>query len=92
MSHDHLKSFIEGAFEHASDVNAGTKGAVRDGVEEVLGLLDKGELRVAEKVDGSWIVNQWVKKAILLSFRLNDQRKMDGGPDGSSWCFEPGCS
>ena len=85
MSHDHLKSFIEGAFEHASDVNAGTKGAVRDGVEEVLGLLDKGELRVAEKVDGSWIVNQWVKKAILLSFRLNDQRKMDGGPDGSSW-------
>ena len=66
MSHDHLKNFIDGAFEHASDINSDTKGVVRDGVEEVLDLLDKGELRVAEKVNGDWVVNQWVKKAILL--------------------------
>jgi 2,3,4,5-tetrahydropyridine-2-carboxylate N-succinyltransferase len=85
MSHDHLKNFIDGAFEHASEINSDTKGVVRDGVEEVLDLLDKGELRVAEKIDGDWVVNQWVKKAILLSFKLNDQKRMDGGPDGSSW-------
>jgi len=85
MSYDHLKNFIDGAFDHASEISPDTKGVVRDGVEEVLALLDKGELRVAEKVDGAWIVHQWVKKAILLSFRLNDPHKMDGGPDGSSW-------
>ena len=56
MSHDHLKNFIDGAFEHASDINPDTKGVVRDGVEEVLDLLDKGELRVAEKVNGDWVV------------------------------------
>jgi 2,3,4,5-tetrahydropyridine-2-carboxylate N-succinyltransferase len=85
MSYDHLKSFIDGAFEHASEIKPDTKGVVRDGVEEVLNLLDKGELRVAEKINGEWVVHQWVKKAILLSFRLNDPHKMDGGPDGSSW-------
>ncbi len=85
MSYDHLKNFIDGAFEHASEITPDTKGVVRDGVEEVLDLLDKGELQVAEKGDGGWVVNQWVKKAILLSFRLNDPHRMDGGPDSSSW-------
>ena len=55
MSYDHLKSFIDGAFEHASEIKPDTKGVVRDGVEEVLNLLDKGELRVAEKIDGEWV-------------------------------------
>jgi 2,3,4,5-tetrahydropyridine-2-carboxylate N-succinyltransferase len=85
MTHEHLKSFIESAFEHAADINAKTKGVVRDAVEETLDLLDKGEARVAEKIDGSWVVNQWLKKAILLSFRLNDPQKIDGGPEGGAW-------
>jgi 2,3,4,5-tetrahydropyridine-2,6-dicarboxylate N-succinyltransferase len=85
MTHEHLKSFIESAYEHAGDINAKTKGVVRDAVEETLDLLDKGEARVAEKIDGAWVVNQWLKKAILLSFRLNDPQKVDGGPAGGAW-------
>ena len=86
MTHDHLKSFIESAFEHAGDISSKTKGVVRDAVEEALDLLDKGEARVAEKIDGQWVVHQWLKKAILLSFRLNDPQKVDGGPEGGAWC------
>jgi 2,3,4,5-tetrahydropyridine-2,6-dicarboxylate N-succinyltransferase len=85
MTHDHLKTFIDGAFDHASEITPDTKGVVRDAVEEVLNLLDKGELRVAEKVGGEWIVHQWLKKAILLSFRLHDPHKIDGGAGDSSW-------
>src|SRR5215467_14356074 len=85
MTHEHLKSFIESAYEHASEINTKTKGVVRDAVEETLCLLDKGEARVAEKIDGQWVVNQWLKKAILLSFRLNDPTKIDGGPAGGAW-------
>jgi 2,3,4,5-tetrahydropyridine-2-carboxylate N-succinyltransferase len=85
MTHDHLKTFIDGAFDHASEITPDTKGVVRDAVEEVLNMLDKGELRVAEKIGGAWTVHQWLKKAILLSFRLHDPHKIDGGPDGSSW-------
>jgi 2,3,4,5-tetrahydropyridine-2-carboxylate N-succinyltransferase len=85
MTHEHLKSFIDSAYEHATDINSKTRGVVRDAVEETLDLLDKGEARVAEKIDGKWVVNQWLKKAILLSFRLNDPHKMDGGPDGGAW-------
>jgi 2,3,4,5-tetrahydropyridine-2,6-dicarboxylate N-succinyltransferase len=85
MSYDHLKSFIDGAFDHASEITPDTKGVVRDAVEEVLNLLDKGELRVAEKVGSEWVVHQWLKKAILLSFRLHDAHKIEGGPADSSW-------
>jgi 2,3,4,5-tetrahydropyridine-2-carboxylate N-succinyltransferase len=85
MSHEHLKSFIESAFEHASEITPKTKGVVRDAVDEALGLLDKGEVRVAEKVGGGWTVHQWLKKAILLSFRLNDPTRIDGGPGGAAW-------
>jgi 2,3,4,5-tetrahydropyridine-2-carboxylate N-succinyltransferase len=85
MTHDHLKSFIESAYEHAGDISPKTKGVVRDAVEETLELLDKGEARVAEKIDGQWVVHQWLKKAILLSFRLNDPQKVDGGPEGGAW-------
>ncbi len=85
MTHEHLKNFIDSAFEHAAEITPKTDGVVRDAVDETLDLLDKGEVRVAEKVDGQWAVHQWLKKAILLSFRLNDPRKMDGGPDGSAW-------
>src|SRR6187551_2944888 len=85
MTHDHLKSFIESAYDHAGDISSKTKGVVRDAVEEALDLLDKGEARVAEKIDGQWVVHQWLKKAILLSFRLNDPQKVDGGPEGGAW-------
>ena len=85
MTHDHLKSFIESAYDHAGDISSKTKGVVRDAVEETLDLLDKGEARVAEKIDGQWVVHQWLKKAILLSFRLNDPQKVDGGPEGGAW-------
>jgi len=85
MTHDHLKTCIDSAYEHAVEITPETKGVVRDAVEEVLDLLDKGELRVAEKRDGSWIVHQWLKKAILLSFRLNEPHKIDGGPGDGAW-------
>ncbi len=85
MTYDHLKTFIDGAFDHATEISTDTKGVVRDAVEEVLDLLDKGELRVAEKIDNEWVVHEWLKKAILLSFRLHDPHRMGGGPEDSSW-------
>jgi 2,3,4,5-tetrahydropyridine-2-carboxylate N-succinyltransferase len=56
---------------------------VRAVVEEALALLDAGKVRVAEKIDGEWVVNQWLKKAVLLSFRLNDNVVIDGGAGGA---------
>ena len=85
MTHEHLKSFIESAHEHIADINPKTRGVVRDAVEETLDLLDKGEVRVAEKIDGIWVVHEWLKKAILISYRLEDSRKIDGGPGGGAW-------
>ena len=67
-----LKKIIEDAFENRDQINAQTKGEVRDSVDETLNQLDTGTIRVCEKNDNDWIVNQWIKKAILLSFRLND--------------------
>ena len=59
---------------------------MREAVEEALSLLDSGAERVAEKqADGTWQVNQWLKKAVLLSFRLNDMEAIAGGPDGAHW-------
>jgi 2,3,4,5-tetrahydropyridine-2-carboxylate N-succinyltransferase len=78
-----LKSTIEAAWETRDQVTSSTKGAVRDAVEAALELLDKGEARVAEKISGEWTVNQWLKKAVLLSFRLSDMGLISGGPAGS---------
>ncbi len=72
MSQADLKDTIETAFEARDTVNTATKGAIRDAVEDALNLLDTGQARVAEKKGDEWIVNQWLKKAVLLSFRLND--------------------
>jgi 2,3,4,5-tetrahydropyridine-2-carboxylate N-succinyltransferase len=80
-----LRPIIETAFEAAAEVSPKTKGEVRDAVETTLSLMDRGELRVAEKADGCWQVNEWVKKAILLSFRLEDSDKISGGPGDGSW-------
>ena len=87
--HD-LEMIIDAAFEDRANIDASTQGEVRDAVETALALLDCGKLRVAEKIEGasgpgSWKVNQWLKKAVLLSFRLNDMAAISGGPGGASW-------
>jgi len=75
-----LENIINEAFENRAQISPGAVGAeVREAVEEALRLLDSGAARVAEKKDGGWAVNQWLKKAVLLSFRINDNRVMDGG-------------
>jgi len=86
MSHAELVKTIEQAFEARDSVGPTTKGPVREAVEAALDLLDRGVVRVAERrADGSWQVNQWQKKAVLLSFRLNDMSVIDGGAGGAAW-------
>jgi 2,3,4,5-tetrahydropyridine-2-carboxylate N-succinyltransferase len=86
MSHSELVRTIDDAFENRNDVGLSTKGPVRDAVEQALDLLDRGEARVAEKgANGAWQVNQWLKKAVLLSFRLNDMSVIPGGPGRAVW-------
>ncbi|WP_435104703.1 2,3,4,5-tetrahydropyridine-2,6-dicarboxylate N-succinyltransferase [Arhodomonas sp. AD133] len=77
---DKLKSLIEEAFDNRADIHpdAGLP-ELRDAVERALEMLDRGEARVAEKIDGEWRVNEWLKKAVLLSFRLNDNQVMRTG-------------
>lgn len=82
QSQNNIQSVIEQAWEDRANVTLETQGAVRDAVDETLTALDNGSLRVCEKHDDGWTVNQWAKKAILLSFRLNDMALMDGGPAG----------
>jgi len=86
MSHADLAQTIEAAFDNRDAIGFSTTGAVRDAVEAALELLDSGKARVAEKqADGSWAINQWLKKAVLLSFRLNDMGLVEGGPGGAMW-------
>ncbi|MEQ9317365.1 MAG: 2,3,4,5-tetrahydropyridine-2,6-dicarboxylate N-succinyltransferase [Henriciella sp.] len=81
-----LESTIEQAWDDRANVSVETKGEVRDAVEEALAMLDAGKARVAEKgARGDWLVNQWLKKAVLLSFRLNANGPIKGGPGGSTW-------
>jgi len=75
-----IQQVIEGAFEKRAEITpAKAPGGVKEAVEQVLKDLDAGKLRVAEKKGGDWVVNQWVKKAVLLSFRLRDNEIMQGG-------------
>ncbi len=75
-----LQTIIETAFEHRADINPRSVDThVKEAVLAALNLLDSGERRVAEKVDGDWVVNQWLKKAVLLSFRIQDNYFMKGG-------------
>lgn len=80
-----LQSIVEQAWEDRATLSENTDGAVREAVETSLKMLDAGEARVAEKIDGSWTVHQWLKKAVLLSFRLNPMQRISGGPNQSSW-------
>ena len=74
-----MKEIIEQAWEDRAAINLETTGEVRDAVNETLNAIDSGELRVAEPSNGDWIVNEWAKKAVLLSFRLNDNEVVDTG-------------
>lgn len=90
MSDAALQALIESAFEDRANIGASTRGDVRDGVARALDMLDSGRARVAEKIEGaegpsSWKVNQWLKKAVLLSFRLHDNVLVEGGPGGATW-------
>ena len=85
MSNASLQSTIETAWDKRDGINAQTKGEVREAIETALDLLDKGQARVAEKKGAEWVVNQWLKKAVLLSFRLNDMGLIAGAPGGASW-------
>src|SRR5271163_4270003 len=81
-----LAKIIDAAFERRDEIGPKTEGAVREAVEQALDLLDRGTARVAEKAaDGTWQVNQWLKKAVLLSFRLNDMTVIGGGPGHAVW-------
>jgi 2,3,4,5-tetrahydropyridine-2-carboxylate N-succinyltransferase len=79
-----LQRAIDAAWEARDGLGPATRGEVRDAVEAALRLLDEGEARVAEKGAGGWTVNQWLKKAVLLSFRLNDNALIQG-PGGTAW-------
>lgn len=83
--HDQLEAHIDAAFEARDQITSDTTGDVRDAVEQALDLLDRGAVRVAEKSADRWVVNQWLKKAVLLSFRLNPMEIIEGGPDGAVW-------
>jgi 2,3,4,5-tetrahydropyridine-2,6-dicarboxylate N-succinyltransferase len=86
MSHAELAKTVDEAFETRDGISPATKGAVRDAVEAALDLLDRGKARVAERgQNGDWRVNQWLKKAVLLSFRLNDMSVIGGGPGKAVW-------
>jgi 2,3,4,5-tetrahydropyridine-2-carboxylate N-succinyltransferase len=80
-----LAATIEEAWERRDEIGAGTSGPVREAVDRAVALLDAGEARVAEKGPRGWHVNQWLKKAVLLSFRLNPMEAIAGGPGGASW-------
>jgi 2,3,4,5-tetrahydropyridine-2-carboxylate N-succinyltransferase len=81
-----LAKTIDDAFEGRDKIGPKTKGAVRKAVDTALGLLDTGAARVADRQsDGLWQVNQWLKKAVLLSFRLNDMTAIPGGPGKAAW-------
>ncbi len=81
-----LETIINKAFENREEINFDTKGEVREAVNEALNLLDSGKQRVAQKdKNGNWVVNQWLKKAVLLSFKLNDMQIISGGNGNSNW-------
>src|SRR5512138_3132892 len=83
---DKLAKTIDDAWERRADIGVKTRGPVRKAVQTALELLDTGKARVAERqADGTWHVNQWLKKAALLSFRLNDMGVIKGGPGKAVW-------
>ncbi len=80
-----LQKAVEDIWDARDTISHKTTGKPREAVEQALAMLDTGHLRVAEKLDDEWIVNQWLKKAVLLSFRLHDMALVTGGPGGVHW-------
>ncbi len=85
MSRSDLAKTIDAAWDDRAAITPATKGSVREAVQEVVHLLDSGAARVAEKIDGAWVTHQWLKKAVLLSFRLNDNAIIKSGPGEAVW-------
>ncbi|HEY1607041.1 MAG TPA: 2,3,4,5-tetrahydropyridine-2,6-dicarboxylate N-succinyltransferase [Allosphingosinicella sp.] len=85
MSDEALRASVDAAWEARETLGPATKGAVRDAVETAIERLDSGAARVAEKGTDGWTVNQWLKKAVLLFFRLNPMEAISGGPGGACW-------
>lgn len=80
-----LETIIDTAWDNRAEVNTETQGEVREAVMNALSMLDNGHARVAQKLDGKWQVNQWLKKAVLLGFLLNPMKPISGGVAGSNW-------
>jgi 2,3,4,5-tetrahydropyridine-2-carboxylate N-succinyltransferase len=80
-----IESVIDAAWDARDSIAADTKGEVRQAVDTALASLDSGEARIAEKADCEWRVNQWLKKAVLLSFRLNPMEAISGAAGGAHW-------
>ena len=80
-----LQTIIDTAWDKRESLSITTQGPERDAVNQALAMLDNGTARVAEKKDGQWVVNQWLKKAVLLSFRLNDNQLIEGPGGANHW-------
>ena len=86
MSNAQLEAAIEAAWNVRDEITPVTTGESRDAIESTLTALDEGRIRVAERMDdGTWHVNQWAKKAVLLGFRLKDMELQEGSPQGAAW-------
>ncbi|GMG83862.1 2,3,4,5-tetrahydropyridine-2,6-dicarboxylate N-succinyltransferase [Paralimibaculum aggregatum] len=86
MNRDEIAKAVDAAWEERDTLNPGSGGTSREAIEIALEQLDRGQIRVAERrEDGSWFVNQWAKKAVLLSFRLHDMGPISGGPGEADW-------
>ena len=86
MSNAQLETAIESAWDVRDQITPATTGETREAIEDTLNALDSGKLRVAERLEnGDWHVNQWAKKAVLLSFRLNDMEMIEGSNGGANW-------
>ena len=82
---EQLQAVVERAWEERDTIDGDTRGDVRSAVDAAIAALDSGESRIAEKIDDQWTVHQWLKKAVLLSFRLNPMEAISGGPGGAHW-------
>ncbi len=86
MTDQSLETIIDQAWRDRAEISSATTGEVREAVDHALDLLDSGKARVASKENGEWVVHQWLKKAVLLSFRLNDMMIIKGGPgQNTNW-------
>ncbi|MDD3445577.1 MAG: 2,3,4,5-tetrahydropyridine-2,6-dicarboxylate N-succinyltransferase, partial [Zavarzinia sp.] len=88
MAASELEATIEAAWEARDGINSATRGSVREAVDAALEMLDSGTARVAEPGASGWTVNQWLKKAVLLSFRLNDSVAVPGGPGAAGAWYD----